>query len=539
MNGSDNQYVRLLEAARQLTSEHSTSVVLQRIVDLSAELTGARYAALGVLDAEGNHLSEFLNTGLTDQEREHIGHLPRGHGILGALINDPRPLKLRRIKDDERSVGFPPYHPPMTSFLGVPVRSRGEVFGNIYLTEKQGAPEFTDQDENLLILLAAQAGIAVQNARLFEANARREQGLAAGQEISNAILESRDTSQVLDLVAARARELLEADLITVASVSGGGEWLAIVSAHGNDADRLIGYRLPVVGSIAGEVASRGESRMVDDVYADPHYHPIPGIREGRLGPAVLVPMSAAGRVFGTLAALRCAGAKEFNGEDQATLERLAAQAAVALEYGHAQEQLRQLAVLEDRERIARDIHDGVIQALFAVGMNLQSTATIAGSPETAGRIAGAVAELDRVILELRHYIFGLRTELTGEQLEEALHQLVSDFRHRSGVVTVIDVDREVAVRLQAKAQDIIQMTREALSNVARHAEAATCRVSLVRTEKGAMLEIDDDGRGFDADRASAGMGIEDIRVRVRSIGGVMELESKAQAGTRIRLELPL
>ncbi|MPY86064.1 MAG: GAF domain-containing protein, partial [Actinophytocola sp.] len=224
-----------------------TSVVLQRIVEIAAELTGARYAALGVLDEEGHRLAEFLTIGVTPEERARIGNLPEGHGILGVLIKDPRPLRLRELSRDPRSVGFPPNHPPMSSFLGAPVKARGAVFGNLYLTEKQGAEEFTVEDEHTLTLLAAQAGVAIENARLFEANAGRERRLTAGRQISMAILENRDTAMVLGMVASRAREFTGSDLAMVATVVEGGEALVVRVAHGAGADALEGTKLPMEG----------------------------------------------------------------------------------------------------------------------------------------------------------------------------------------------------------------------------------------------------------------------------------------------------
>ncbi|MGH2688885.1 MAG: GAF domain-containing protein, partial [Actinomycetota bacterium] len=382
---------------------------------------------------------------------------------------------------------------------------------------------------------------AIENARLFEANAGRERRLTAARQISMASLENRDTAVVLGMVAARAREFTGSDLAVVATVVEGGTALVVGVAHGAGGESLEGTKLPMEGSLAGSVATSARSLVVDDLGADDGA--FRSAIAGALptpGPAAFVPMAAGGRVFGTLIAIRHAPARRYSAQDAAAVESLAAQAAVALEYGRSQDQLRRLAVLEDRERIARDLHDGAIQSLFAVGMNLQATAMRAEGREVASRIGMAVSELDRVILELRNYIFGLRAELSGEQLEEALRGLAADFQERSGVLTVVTIDREVAMRLQRKAGDLVQLTREALSNVSRHARATTCRVSLVRLDGGeALLEIDDDGQGFDPSQPVGGMGLRHVRERVEKLGWGVELKSEPDSGTCVRVNVPL
>lgn len=539
---AQDRHRRLLEAAAlQLTSEHSTEIILQRIVEIAAELTGARYAALGVIAPDGGSLSEFLTTGLAEAERAAIGPLPEGLGILGAIIQDPRPLRLAEINRDPRSVGFPPNHPPMHSFLGAPVGARGRVVGNLYLTEKQGAAEFTGADEETLVLLAAQAGVAIENARLFEANSRRERRLEVNREVADAILTNADAQKTLALVATRACELAGADIATISTLVGDGESMVVVAAEGEGTDQLLGVKMPVAGSLSGDVARTGKVLLLQDTDAYPSLHRPSADVLPKIGPGIFVPLTAGGRVFGSMAVVRLANGSVFPflQEEASAMETLAGQAAVALEFGRTQDQLRGLAVLEDRERIARDLHDGAIQSLFAVGMSLQGTAALAEANEVSTRIGAAVGELDRVILELRSYIFGLRTEASGQQLEETLHRLADEFEHRSGVVTILDVDREVAAALRTKADDVVHLTREALSNVRRHAHATTCRVSLVRHEGQALLEIDDDGRGFDPKARSKGFGLRDLRERAAALGGELELRTTSGGGTCVRVFLSL
>jgi signal transduction histidine kinase len=534
--GRGTRHERLLRAALQLTAEHSTQVVLQRIVEMAAELTGARYAALGVINREG-WLSDFLTTGLSQEERDRIGALPQGHGILGVLIKDPRPLRLKEISRDPRSFGFPPNHPPMATFLGGPIEARGEVFGNLYLTEKEGGGEFTEDDEETLMLLAAQAGGAIENARLFEANEHRQRRLEVSQTISAAILES-NTAEVLALVARYAVEFARGDLATISTPAGDGESLVIVAAEGEGAEQFRNVKVPLQGSLSGAAIQAGEAFIVQDAASDPRVNRPAGPNMTPSGPAMLLPLSAGGRIFGALAVTRYGTNRPFISEDMAPISNLAAQGAVALEYGRTQDQLRRLAVLEDRERIARDLHDGAIQSLFAVGMNLQATAAMAEATDVADRIAYAVDELDRVIKELRNYIFGLRSQLSARQLDDALRRLASDFQERSGVLTIVEIDSDIAAHLQGNASEVVQLTREALSNVVRHAQATTCRVSLYRHDGVALLEIDDDGVGFDASVRGKGLGLENLRQRASLLGGNVELRSTPESGTCLRVLLP-
>ena len=528
---------RLLEAGLILSSELSLPVTLQRIVELAAEITGASYGALGVLGRDGV-ITEFITTGVSVAERAAIGHIPVGRGILGVLIDDARPLRLAEIASDPRSVGFPPNHPPMRSFLGAPVTARGQVFGNIYLTEKQGAAEFDADDERALVVLAAQAGVAIENARLYEQANDRARRLEALRAVAAAILRSDRAEVVLGLVAGYARELAGADLATVAVPTDDGE-LAIEAADGEGAERVRGVRFPVERSVAGEVLRTGKVVVLADATADERTgQPLVGL--GGVGPALFVPLSAEGRAFGTLAVANATGGPAFREADVQLLETFAEQAAVALEHARLRRELDRLAVLEDRERIAKELHDGAIQALFAVGMGLQGAAMLARDQELAGRIEGAVEELDRVIRDLRNYIFGLRPGILADrQLDQALRRLAEEFAQRTGVVAVAEIDPDAAAELAGRAGDVVQLAREALSNVSRHAAATTCRISLRRGDGDLVLEIDDDGRGFDPDQvAGTGHGLGNLRGRAAALGGRAEISSVPGEGTTVRVIIP-
>jgi signal transduction histidine kinase len=368
---------RLIEAGMALVSELSLDAVLLRIVELAVDLTGARYGALGVLAADGRSIEEFITVGITAEERAALGDPPTGHGLLGALIREARPLRIPDIGADPRSVGVPPNHPPMQSLLGAPITGRGKVFGNIYLTDKQDAEAFDEEDERVLVVLATQAAVAVENARLYDETER------SGRE------------------------------------------------------------------------------------------------------------------------------------------------------------LQRLQLLEERERIGKELHDGVIQSLFAVGMHLQGLATATGDDNISRNLESAVEDIDDAIRDLRNYIFGLRPGILADrQLDQALKEMATDFAAHSGVVTVVGVDADAASRLTSRAADVVQIVREALSNVGRHGAATTCRVSVERNAAGLVIEVDDDGQGFDVELTRSGMGLQNLQERVGSLGGVFQIESIPGEGTTVRATFP-
>jgi two-component system, NarL family, sensor histidine kinase DevS len=533
MAGRDHRDV-LLEAGLALSSELSLPAVLQAIVDRATELTGARYGALGVL-GPGDKIVEFVTVGITAEERRVIGHPPTGGGVLGALISDAKPLRVSSISDDPRSVGFPPNHPPMRTFLGAPVMARGEVFGNIYLTEKEGGADFTAEDEDALVILAAQAGVAVANARLYEQSESRGRLLEALREVTTAVLAGAAVDETLALVVTRARELAGAAMAWCVLPAESGD-LRVAAADGPGTEELLGMRVPMEGSISGSVIQLGARVVVENASEDDRvYGPL--ARIAGMGPTMFVPLVARGEAFGTLSVADPVGAEPFAAPQVDLVETFAAQASLAVEMGEAQQQLQRLTLMEDRERIAKELHDGVIQSLFAVGMGLQGTAMIAADEDLSRRIEGGVEELDRVIKDLRSYIFGLRPDiLAGGRLDDALRQLVADFTERTGVVGVAEVDSRAAAMLAGSATDVVQLAREALSNVGRHADAATVRLSLLVEDTGPVLVVDDDGRGFDpANPPEAGEGLGNMRQRADAMGGTLDLLSTPGEGTTLRV----
>ena len=537
MAGPEDRKDVLLEAGLTLASELSLPVVLQRIVDLAAQITDARYGALGVIGEEGE-LIEFITTGISAQQRRAIGPLPRGRGVLGLLIHEPRPIRITNIADHPKSVGFPAHHPAMHSFLGAPVRAMGKVFGNIYLAEKRGAATFSRDDEESLVILATQAGVAIANATLYAEMHMRERWLDALREITSEILVGSDAESQLSGIAEHARDLAGADSATILTTSSTPGQLVVAAAVGANAAQVRGQSVPSANSLSGEVMRSGQPLLTDDAAGHSgSYQPV--LRLGRVGPAIFVPLRVRGRATGTLMVANRKGGRRFDQRTVRLVETFADQASVAMEYAGAQARIRRLGLMEERERIAKELHDGVIQSLFAVGMGLQGTALMTGSSEQAGRIEGAVGELDKVIRDLRNYIFGLRPGILADrQLDDALRVLGEEVQARWGAKVVVDVDPELAASLSSRSHEIVQLTREALSNVVRHANAKHSKVQLVRTGRNAVLVIEDDGSGFDARRSFNGNGLRNMRERASSLGGALKISSNGR-GTSLRVMFPL
>jgi signal transduction histidine kinase len=538
MPGGQDRKDTLLEAGLTLAAELSLPIVLQRIVDLAVQVTDARYGALGVI-GENGELVEFVTTGISARKRREIGALPRGRGVLGHLITHPRPIRIRAIAKHAKSVGFPPHHPPMTSFLGAPVRAMGKVYGNIYLTEKRGADQFSDEDETSLVILATQAGVAIANASLYEEAQLRERWLTALHDITNAILSGAGADSLLSTIAEHARELARADSASITTPTHEPGQLIVAAAVGKRSAAMIGQLVPAERSMSGVVMHTGRPSVVADASAERRAHQ-PVVRLGRIGPAIFVPLRVRGQETGTLMVANQKGGATFGERTVRLVETFADQASIAIEYGRAQADVRRLGLMEDRERIARELHDGIIQSLFAVGMGLQATSVMAGSPELASRMEGAVGELDRVIRDLRNYIFGLRPGiLADQQLDQALRALGQEVESRSHTRIDVTIDPAVAALLSPRSHDIVQLTREALSNVSRHAKARHASVALARLNSNAVLSIDDDGVGFDTARPGAGSGLRNMRERAAALDGDLHLTSVNGKGTKLRISFPM
>lgn len=527
----------LLEAGLILASELSLPMVLQRIVDLAAQVTDARYGALGVI-GDHDELVDFITTGISAKQRRAIGALPRGRGLLGLLIREPRIVRIADIGRDPKSVGFPAHHPPMRSFLGAPVQAMGKIYGNIYLADKRTAREFSLEDERSVQVLATQAGAAIANASLYQETHRREQWLEALREITSDILEGTDTDSLLTSVAEHARELAGANAATILTTTSSPGRLVVAAAVGAYAPQVRGQSVPAAKSISGTVMETGKPLHTDDATTQGGaYQPI--IRLGHVGPAIFVPLRVRGRSTGTLMVANTRGGRRFDQGTVKLVETFADQASISIEYARAQADLRRLELMDERERIAKELHDGIIQSLFAVGMGLQGTALTSGSPATAARVESAVGELDRIIRDLRNYIFGLRPGILADrQLDQALRALGEEVEATSHIPVSVEVDAALSATLSARSHDIVQLTREALSNITRHSRAKHAIVRLAPKGAVALLSIEDDGVGFDAGVPSAGSGMRNMRERAATIGATLRVSSANGKGTKLRFTFP-
>ena len=507
----------LLDAVVGIGTELDLRSTLQRIVESACALAGARYGALGVLGSD-RLLSDFITHGIGPEAHAAIGDLPRGRGVLGLLITDPHPVRLPDITRHPRSYGFPPNHPPMHSFLGVPVRTRDQIFGNLYLSEKQGADEFTEDDEEIMVALAAAAGVAIENARLFTLARRRERWLSAAAEITGVLLGTVRRTEALALIARRAREITEAGLVLVLLGDDDSRYTIEVA---DGAPEMAGKTLSVdVAALSVEGA--GLAGIAD------WPGPVPS------GPVLAAPLAGADLPQGVLIVAGVAGGSE---DDAALLSSFAGQAALALERARAQEEREQLVVLEDRERIARDLHDVVIQRLFATGMQLQGVAPHALRPEAARRINAAVDDLDATIRDIRRSIFELRAPV-GTSLRTELRDAVEDATATLGFRPALDVSGPVDSAVPDDVvPELLAVLREALSNVARHARASAVRVS-VRTAGGeVVIRIEDDGVGTDP--ALARGGLVNMDERANDLGGSCTVGPADGGGTVVTWRVPI
>ncbi|MCW8220287.1 GAF domain-containing sensor histidine kinase [Streptomyces halstedii] len=556
----------LLDAVMSLGRGLELPEVLRGIVEAAVALTDAEYGALGIV-GDGQTLQEFLTVGMSPEMTARIGQTPCGRGILGELIHHPEPLRLTDLSSHPHSYGFPPHHPPMHSFLGVPVRVREEVFGNLYLTEKRGGRSFDADDEAVLTTLSIAAGVAIDNARMYEESRRREQRLEALGEITRALLSGTDADEVLHLVAERAMEVAGADRAAILlppslpgapvqpEVPAAPDRLTVSVAHGRDADRVRGLSVPAPGSLAGLAARTGTPVHCADVRTDPRAHPFGGADEG-LGPVVAVPLRVGTGARGALRLGRPAGRPPFDDSEVALVSGFADQAAIALELARGRAESEELAVMHDRDRIARDLHDLAIQRLFATGMTLQSTTrAIADRPEAAERVRRAVDDLDTTIRIVRSTIFDLRTT-DGPGHGGLRHRIAETARTASralGFRPSVRIDGPVdSVVPDELAEHVVAVAAEAVSNASRHARASRIDIAL-SADEAVTLTVTDDGVGIgapadetsgpgggaDADGVRRGGGLANMRKRAELCGGTLTVERPAGGGTRISWRAPL
>jgi signal transduction histidine kinase len=524
--------LRALLRANQAVVEHrDLPVVLRRIVESAVELVGAQYGALGVVSPHGG-LEQFITVGMSDAQAAHIGHLPAGHGLLGALIDDPRNIRLPRLADDPRSIGFPAGHPSMDSFLGVPITVRGVVYGNLYLSNQvQG--EFSDDDEQLVTALAATAGIAIENARLFAETLRRQAWSAASAEVTSTLL-SAETGDSISTVVTRVLDLAEADIVWMLLPTGAAGDYTIERARGLDGPTVEGTTLAAPTAGLGAMLEEHHPRLVDDagttavVLADGR----------RIGPMMVVPLGGAATAGGVLLVGRLADARRFSPADLEMAADFAGQASIALTLAAARAYRARMDLLEDRGRIARDLHDHVIQRLFATGLDLHRVATMSGSTDIATDIMAAVGSIDASIAQIRTAIFALSVR-DDESRESMRHRLIDLVNEVSGALPSTPavsfagpVDLMVTDDL---ASDLIAVAREGLSNIARHASARSSAIQLAVGDGGVRLVITDDGVGMTGTARRSG--IANLEARAVRRGGDLMVDS-GPTGTTLTWRVP-
>jgi signal transduction histidine kinase len=533
----------LVDAGIALSSELSLDALLQRIVETAAELTGARYAALGVIDKSGQSLERFLTTGIDAETHEAIGELPRGRGILGVLIREASTLRLHDLTDDPRSVGFPPNHPQMRTFLGVPIVLRGVAYGNLYLTEKANGEDFSGEDEELTQLLAAQAAVAIENARLYESSARWLRQLESLNEIGLALASEFELEPLLSLVARRLRELVGARLVLIALPD--GEQLRVAAAEGDGSYGVVGMQLEFAASKAGRVLERARSERIDSVLQDREIDQRAARRLG-VHSGLYVPLVVRGRGIGVVIAHdRLEHGPAFADDDLRLAETLAARAAIAVDLSERVSRDAVRRVLEaqelERRRLARELHDETGQALASILLGLKP---LERSAETAAARA-EVASVRQLVVSTLQDVRALAVELRPATLDDfglvpAVERLAGTVREQSELR--IDFEAQLgSERLPTEVETALyRVVQEALTNIVKHAAARHVSILLARKDRAVVAVIEDDGSGFDPHRTRGdALGLSGMRERMVLVGGRLRIESASGAGTTLVAEVPV
>ena len=548
---SEEQLRRLLEVGRALVAELDVEAVLRRILETARELTQARYAALGILDEHKRELERFVFVGIDEETRRVIGPLPRGHGVLGELIRNPTPLRLADVTQHERSYGFPPGHPPMKTFLGVPISIRGDAFGNLYLTDKAGGAEFDESDEESALVLSEWAAIAIDNARLYQSEAHRSadleravRGLEATATVARSVGFETDLDRVLELIVKRGRALVDARSLLVLLEE--NSVLRVVSCAGQIGSDALGATLSLEGTLAGTVVGTGAPVRVPSL-ADRAGHGLEPICAEATS-ALVVPLGYRGRARGALVALdRSHGSPVFDGDDEHLLASFGASAAIAIATAQSveSERLRHSirASEAERKRWARELHDETLQELGALKLTLES-AVRSGHEQLAEATAAAVDQLQFTIEGLQNLIAELRPSALDELgVEPAIEALVARTRAISG----LDIAAQVEIpapggpssRLDPELENTVyRLVQEALTNAVKHAGAEHAWVEITGDDTELAVAVRDDGSGFETDSPSAGFGLIGMRERVELVGGRLAIES-TPGGTRVSATLPL
>ncbi len=526
----------LLKAIELVTGDLSLEAVLKHVVEAACALADARYGALGVI-APDRTLERFIHHGLDDASVARIEHLPRGLGLLGALIADPHPIRLEHLGEDARSAGFPPRHPPMESFLGVPIRVRGEVFGNLYLTESR-RQAFSAEDEELVGALATAAGTAISNARLYDESRRQQRWLAASAEIGSQLL-AADGEDPLRTIARRASDIADADFVSVGLLTEGQSEIVIEVAVGEAAHTLLGQRFALADSLAGQAIVTGNPVMIRDAAEGvPAVAPLLGSME--LGPVLVIPLQGSHELLGVLSLARRRGRSTFSAADMDMATAFADHASLALELAAARADQQRMVLLEDRDRIARDLHDHVIQELFAIGLSLQGAATLADTKAPlAERLHAEVANIDRTIRRIRTSIFELNGSATqADGMRAQVLGIAAELAPALGFSPSVAFSGPVDSTLGGSlADDVLACVREALTNVAKHASASSADVDLSVNADEVTLTIDDNGVGLG--QSTRYSGLANLLARAQRRGGSLVVTPSARGGVAMHWKAPV
>lgn len=523
----------LLSATQAVVEESDLATVLRRIAEAATSLVNAEFGALGVISPEGDALEEFIYVGLTENQAQKIGHLPTGHGLLGALIADPRPIRLSRMGDDTRAAGFPDHHPHMESFLGVPVRVRGEVFGNLYLTNRREG-DFTEEDERLVEALATTAGFAVENARLLDQARTRERWMSAAAELSAGLLLS-PTATSFDLIASRIFELPDIDKVTVLLSDSATGPLKVVGVRGPDETELRGASVQAQGTCVAEVLSTGETSAMTRGQS-PAPDPTRLTDGDAAGPVVAVPLRTRARLWGVVCVARQPDRHRFSATEAQSIADFASRITIALELAHAREDAQRALLADDRRRIARDLHDHVIQQLFGTGLTLQAIAGGLPPGTDSERLGASIDQLDDAISQIRTVVFALS------------HRDESSLRHR-----VIDVVADLSATLQRPpairftgpvdhaitgvlAGEVVGVVRELLSNAVRHSHANRISVEVGIVDRLVVVAVEDDGVGVGDPQHRSGL--QNLEDKATARGGDFTVDS-APGATAVRWTVPV
>jgi signal transduction histidine kinase len=543
--GARDQMQGLLRAVLAIGEGLDLASTLRRIVQTAVGLVDASYGALGVI-GEDRPLAEFIPVGLTGAEIVAIHHWPEGRGLLGLLIRDPRPLRLADIAAHPESSGFPAGHPPMGSFLGVPVRVRDEVFGNLYLTNKRSAAEFTEDDEAVLIALGAAAGVAIDNARLYEAATRQQRQIQATADVTTRLLSGADPGEVLADVTRLVRELSGADLAVLAIPDEDRRVLTYLYADGEGADSIRGLVVPAGLSLSGKVLKGGEPAVTEDLAADTRVSQAARGAMSQIGHAIVFPLGVPGNVRGVLTVGRLHGAAAFAPAYAEVVSGFATQAGIALELAASRADAERLSLFEDRDRIARDLHDLVIQRLYATGMSLEGAMPMITRPELKTRISDAVDAMDDTIKDIRATIFALQARDYAEtqpDIRASIVGVVEEMTPMLGFAPSLRLGSGLSEQVAGEVGDqVLAALREALSNAARHARASRVDVTVEVSQDGMLaVQVTDDGVGIpDGGRRS---GLRNLADRAGKLGGELRLgpagEGADSPGTRLDWQIPI